>query len=80
MTTTAVSSSRTYNSLGRLTSSTEGSSTVSYGYDLKGQLTSITYPGTLTVTRTSRTPAASSPMWRTGTGTRPPLATIRTGT
>ena len=52
MTTTAVSSSRTYDSLGRLTSSTEGSSTVSYGYDLKGQLTSITYPGTLTVTRT----------------------------
>jgi len=45
----------TYNwdSLHRLTSNTNGAGqTVSYGYDLKGQLTSITYPGGVnTVTR-----------------------------
>ncbi len=36
----------TYDSLRRLTLSTNGAGqTVGYGYDLKGQLTSITYPG-----------------------------------
>ena len=47
-------SSWAYDSLNRLTSYTNGAgSKVSYGYDLKGQETSITYPGsTGTVTRT----------------------------
>src|SRR5262249_7448073 len=35
-----------WDSLGRLTSSTNGAGqAIGYGYDLKGQLTSITYPG-----------------------------------
>ena len=43
----------TYDSLGRLTSSTDGAgSTVSYGYNLDNQVTSITYPGNHTVTQT----------------------------
>lgn len=42
-----------YNSLHQLTKSTNGAgSTVSYGYDLKGQLTSLTYPGAHKVTHT----------------------------
>jgi RHS repeat-associated protein len=40
-------SSSAFDSLHRLTSSTNGAnSTVGYGYDLKGKLTTITYPGT----------------------------------
>jgi YD repeat-containing protein len=36
-----------WDSLGRLTSSTNGAgATVGYGYDLAGRITSITYPGT----------------------------------
>jgi RHS repeat-associated protein len=43
----------TYDSLDRLTQSTNGANqTVKYGYDLKSQLTSLTYPGGInTVTR-----------------------------
>ncbi len=41
-----------YDSLGRLLSHKNGAGSVSgYGYDLKGQITSITYPGGLKVTR-----------------------------
>ena len=41
-----------WDSLGRLTSDTDGSGVnVSYGYDLKDQMTSIVYPGAHTVTR-----------------------------
>ena len=41
-----------YDSLRRMTQSTTGASqTVGYGYDLKGQLTTLTYPGSLVVTR-----------------------------
>ena len=41
------SSSWTYNSLGQLTGTTNGAGqSVSYGYDLAGNITSITYPGT----------------------------------
>jgi len=41
-----------YNSLGRLTSSRDGAgATVGYGYDLRGQLVTITYPGRRTVRR-----------------------------
>jgi RHS repeat-associated protein len=40
-------STYTYDGLGRLTSTTNGAaSTVSYGYDLDNEATSITYPGT----------------------------------
>ncbi len=42
----------TYDSLGRTTSATDGAgATVSYGYDLDGHLTSLTYPNGQTVTR-----------------------------
>jgi RHS repeat-associated protein len=41
-----------YDSLNRLTSSTSGAgATVGYGYDLKGQLTTLTYPGSHEVAR-----------------------------
>ncbi len=41
-----------YDSLGRLTSHKNGAgAVVGYGYDLKGQVTSITYPGALKLTR-----------------------------
>lgn len=44
-------SSWTYDSLGRLTQTQDGSgSTVSYGYDLDGNRTTITYPNNQTVT------------------------------
>ena len=48
------SSSYSYDSLGRLTQSTNGATAqLKYGYDLKGQLTSLVYPGGVnTVTRT----------------------------
>lgn len=47
------SSTYSYDSLGRLASSTNGAgSTVGYGYDLDGNLTSLTYPGGQTVSRT----------------------------
>ena len=48
------SSSYSYDSLGRLTQSTNGAAAqLKYGYDLKGQLTSLVYPGGVnTVTRT----------------------------
>lgn len=47
------SSSYTWDSLGRLTQQTDGlSSTVRYEYDLAGNLTRLTYPGTESVTRT----------------------------
>lgn len=47
------SSSYSYDSLGRLASSSNGAgSTVAYGYDLDGNLTSLTYPGGQIVTRT----------------------------
>jgi RHS repeat-associated protein len=43
----------TYDSLGRMTSATDGAgATTSYGYDLDGHLTSLTYPNGRTVTRT----------------------------
>jgi RHS repeat-associated protein len=46
------SSSYSYDSLGRLTSHTNGANqTVGYGWDLRGQLTTLTYPGNLAVTR-----------------------------
>ncbi len=51
MTTSAVSSSWSWDSLHRMTSSTEGVTTVRYTYDLKGQLLTLTYPGSLVVTR-----------------------------
>ncbi len=39
------SSTWTYDSLGRLTASTDGhGTTIAYAYDLTGNLTSITYP------------------------------------
>ena len=42
-----------YDSLNRLTQSTSGAgNTVTYGYDLKGQILSLTYPGSLKVART----------------------------
>ena len=42
-----------YDTLNRLTSSTNGAdATISYGYDLAGRLTSLTYPNGKTVTRT----------------------------
>jgi RHS repeat-associated protein len=42
-----------YDSLGRLTSQSEGSgATVTYGYNKDSQVSSITYPGSLTVNRT----------------------------
>jgi RHS repeat-associated protein len=45
-------SSYSYDSLGRLTSHTNGANqTVGYGWDLRGQLTTLTYPGNLAVTR-----------------------------
>ena len=45
-------STSAYDSLGRMTSYTEGSGTeVTYGYDLDGNQTSITYPGGGTVSR-----------------------------
>jgi len=45
-------SSWVWDSLHRMTSSTNGAGqTVGYGYDLKGQLTSITYPGSHVVQR-----------------------------
>jgi RHS repeat-associated protein len=44
--------SNSYDSLNRLTSSTNGASaTVGYAYDLKGQLTTLTYPGSHNVIR-----------------------------
>ena len=43
----------TWDSLGRLTASTNGAgAALGYGYDLANQPTSLTYPGSLTVTRT----------------------------
>jgi RHS repeat-associated protein len=43
----------TYDSLGRLTKVTDGTgATVSYGYDLDGNITALTYPNGKTVTRT----------------------------
>lgn len=42
----------TYDSLGRMISTTDGAgATISYGYDLDGHLTSLTYPNGQTVTR-----------------------------
>jgi RHS repeat-associated protein len=47
------SSSYTWDSLGRLTQHTDGlGSTVRYAYDLAGNLTRLTYPGTESITRT----------------------------
>jgi RHS repeat-associated protein len=52
MTDGAGTTSNSYDSLDRLTSSTNGASaTVGYAYDLKGQLTTLTYPGPHNVTR-----------------------------
>lgn len=46
-------SSYTFDSLGRLTSSTDGNGVnTSYGFDLGGNLISLSYPGNHTVTRT----------------------------
>jgi RHS repeat-associated protein len=46
-------STRTYDSLHRLMSSTDGAGgIVGYGYDLNGNLTSLTYPGSVTIRRT----------------------------
>lgn len=47
------SSTQTYDNLGRMTSRTDGyGSAVSYGYDIAGAKTSITYPGNKTLART----------------------------
>jgi RHS repeat-associated protein len=47
---TASSSTWAWDSLGRLTASSDGTA-VSYGYDLAGNVTSVVYPGSRTLTR-----------------------------
>jgi RHS repeat-associated protein len=52
MTDASGTSTWSWDSLGRLTSSKDGyGNELTYGYDLDGNLTTITYPGKLTVTR-----------------------------
>lgn len=52
MTDATGTSTQTWDSLGRLTSSKDGNANqVSYGYDIAGNQTSITYPGSLVLTR-----------------------------